>query len=126
MLTETKITAKIVSILRKEYYAQVLNICGGEYQSKGWPDLYIVHWKFVGFIECKGQKTVLEPLQIATMREIIKRGGVAYVLRFTYEKSWRLSNFNEEDILTEFNFNTYQEAVGTLLWHLNTLKTVKS
>ena len=123
MMTETKITAKLISILRHKHHAKVLNICGNVFQGSSWPDMYIVHWKFIGFIECKGQKTKLEPLQIVTMREIIKRGGVAYVLRFTHERAWRLSTFNEEEVLKEFRFDTYFSAAEQLMDALEELQS---
>jgi len=122
-MTETQITAKLVSILRKDYYAMVLSIHGSAYQVSSWPDLYISHWKFRGFIECKGAKTVLEPAQISVMRDLVKRKDRAYVLRFVQTNFYSLSNYDESEVLQEFRFKTYKDAAGILLGVLHGLES---
>jgi hypothetical protein len=84
-------------------------------QASGWPDLYIVHWKFQGFIECKGAKTVLKPLQISVMQNIQRRNGKAFVLRFNQPEFYTLSNYDESAIIKQFRFKTYSEAAAQLL-----------
>ena len=115
MLTETKITAELVKRLRKEHHALILNVHGSTMQASGWPDLYIVHWKFQGFVECKGANTKLHPLQISVGSQIVSRGGKSFVLRFSNELAYTLSNHDESTVIKKFRFHTYSEAAASLL-----------
>jgi hypothetical protein len=120
-MTETEITSKLVRCMRNDYHAMVLNLHGHAMQGGGWPDLYIVHWRFKGFIECKGPKTKLEPRQRKIMEDLVKRGDSAYVLRFVQSKLYRLSDYNEDNG-QEFRFQTYNGAVDRLFQILQVLE----
>jgi len=108
MKTETQITASLVYALRNECQAMVLNIHGNAYQSSGWPDLYVCHWKFKAFIECKGKNTKVEPLQIKIMTDLINRNESVYILRFTNPKEYKLLSapYEKELIITLYGTPT--------------------
>jgi len=117
MKTETEITSTLVRELKK-FYAMVLSIHGHKMQSSGWPDLYISHWKFNGWIECKGAKTPVEPLQRKIMGELKKRNEKVFILRFTLPKVYSLRNHTEEVLIQDI-YGTPKEAAGRLLDELS-------
>jgi hypothetical protein len=44
-----------------------------QWSPAGWPDVRVIHRQWSGEIERKGPRTKIDPLQIATMREIALR-----------------------------------------------------
>ncbi len=52
------------------------------YNEAAWPDLYIVHRFYRGWIELKGQTTKVEDHQKAMIRKLKERGDVVYVARY--------------------------------------------
>ena len=50
--------------------------------SSGWPDRLVIHRAWAGFIEFKGPRTRVRKNQELTMRECMRRGFPAVVVRF--------------------------------------------
>lgn len=80
-MKETEWQAKVVSQIRK-CNALVLNTHGHIYQQSGWPDIYIAHRFFSGWVELKGEHTLLEDHQRLIMKKLNERGVPAYVARY--------------------------------------------
>ena len=80
-MTEHQFSKKLVAGLRR-CNAIVLNIHGEEKQASGWPDLYIAHSFYNGFVELKGERTELKSLQAAIIRKLKERGTYACVVRY--------------------------------------------
>lgn len=88
---ETKLASRLIKCWR-QMGAEVLNIQGGgrieskqgklySPQNFGWPDIFLAHRNWSGFIEFKGAKTVLQ----AHQARIIKTIGICsnvWVVRF--------------------------------------------
>jgi len=65
----------------------------------GWPDRWVAHVCWTGWLEFKGLKTKLEPLQAKTIREIEERWpGGAYVCR-QHPDGLTLSGWDERPLL---------------------------
>lgn len=66
---------RFVSRLREALHAAgavTFKAHGGPYATAGWPDLWVGHWRFSGWIECKagdGEATKLQALTLARLRE---------------------------------------------------------
>ena len=119
MLTETQITSKLVAALRKECHAMVLNLHGHAMQGAGWPDIYLVHWMFRGWIEFKGVKTPVQPLQTKIMGELLKRGDKVYVVRFIGPKIYQISTAPAEiDLIANF-YGSYKEAAQGIMYEIS-------
>ena len=86
MLTETKLTARLVKAWR-EAGGEILNIMGGGYmQAPGWPDVFVCHKLWSGWLEIKGPKTKIQP----TQERIIKALSVtqnAWIVRIVHQDS---------------------------------------
>ncbi len=80
-MTENEWAKTIVKMLRR-CNALVLNTHGEQYQQPGWPDLYIAHSFYCGWIELKGVKTLLEPHQKKILKGLSARGVPAYIARY--------------------------------------------
>ena len=77
---ETKFDEKLDEQLA-DVGAKVLNIHGHMYQKSGWPDRYISHWKWDGWLELKTMNYKLDPLQARIMEALNDRGTNAFTLR---------------------------------------------
>lgn len=53
---------------------------GDPYTRAGWPDLWVGHWRFSGWIEAKAGDGTLTPLQVATLRKLQRAGVPAFLL----------------------------------------------
>ena len=78
---ECKKTRDLCNELKK-LNAVVLAIVAHTKQEPGWPDRYICHTRWHGWIEFKDVHTRLAPLQRIRIRELRKRGDNAWVVRF--------------------------------------------
>jgi hypothetical protein len=80
-MKENEWSAVLVPQMRR-CNALVLNVHGEQYQQPGWPDLYVCHRFYRGWIELKGQTTYLESHQRAMIRKLKERGDAVYVARY--------------------------------------------
>ena len=80
-MKENEWANKLVPEMRR-CNALVLNTHGEKYQQRGWPDLYIAHTFYIGWIELKGEYTKLEPHQKKMLKELRKKGINAFVARY--------------------------------------------
>lgn len=60
--------------------ALVLGLHGHAMQSPGWPDLYVAHPRYDGWVELKGDGGSLSPLQTAVGKKLVERRVRAVVL----------------------------------------------
>ena len=82
-LLETTETAKFVKVWRNlPVKAEVLNVHGHAMQGSHWPDVYIVHPIYRGWIEFKGPNTAIRPGQKALAKKLHVKGDVVYFVRF--------------------------------------------
>lgn len=80
--TETKLTRELCRALEK-LGALTLSLTASRYQQPGWPDRWVCHRAFTGWLEFKGPDTQVTPLQLERMRQINERSpGSAFVVRF--------------------------------------------
>ncbi len=79
-MKETEFQKKIVKML-KNRGAMVLNVHGHGMQVSGWPDLYVAHHKWTGWIELKVGDRGVTGLQKVKIRELKKRRVNAVVVR---------------------------------------------
>lgn len=76
---------QVMTLLRATDHV-VFNVHGHEMQASGWPDLYVAG-TFTGWIEIKGLRTKVQPLQEEVMLRLRNRGVPAFVLRDGWELS---------------------------------------
>ena len=114
MRTETQITADLIKHLRHKCHAMILNLHGHAMQAAGWPDFYISHWECHAWIECKGPKTVVQPLQKKIMTELSNRNEYVFILRFTLPKVYSLRTISEEEIIADM-YGTPKEISAELI-----------
>lgn len=127
MRTETQITADLIKSLRKDYFAMILNLHGHAMQAAGWPDFYLAHFKVKGcWIECKGLRTPVQPLQRKMMADLLKRGESVYILRFTNPKLYSLRTApSEQEVIADI-YGTYKEAAQGLLNEISKHQSLQS
>jgi len=80
-MLENEWAKEIIKQLRR-CNSLVLNTHGEQYQQPGWPDVYIAHTFFCGWIEFKGSTTKLEPHQKKMIKGLNDKGVSAYVARY--------------------------------------------
>ncbi len=78
---ESPWTAKVGGEM-KRLGALVFAVVGGDMQEPGWPDRYVAHPSYVGWLEFKGATTRVEKLQEIVMRRLKARGANCYVVRW--------------------------------------------
>jgi hypothetical protein len=99
-MLESDFTRKICSDL-KALGALVYPLIGQTRGVRGWPDRYVHHWRWCGFLEFKGPKTIVDPLQLETIRKLNQRREfTAFIVR-------------EPDILLDCNENKICNFAGT-------------
>lgn len=80
-MTESESTRRFCQEMVK-LNAVVFSIVGSNMQSPGWPDRYIAHRRWAGWIEFKGPRTRLAHLQALRIRALRERGVNAVIVRF--------------------------------------------
>ncbi len=90
-IKETSFQKKLVYLLRGRG-AMVLNVHGHGMQGAGWPDLYVLHNLWTGWIELKVGKREVTALQGIKIRDIRKRGENALILRLHDDGVIQLEN----------------------------------
>lgn len=61
--------------------AEVLNLHGHAMQAAGWPDLYVAHWAWEGWLELKSGAEKLTSAQAHKLKVLDQRQVAAFVLR---------------------------------------------
>ncbi len=79
-MSECKATREICEVLRRRN-ALVFAIVGSTMQEPGWPDRYVAHRKWSGWLEFKMMVGALSTKQRIIIRELTERGVPAYVVR---------------------------------------------
>lgn len=94
MLTETRLTAKLVKAFR-QMGAEVLNIHGSGQQAPGWPDCFVCSKIWSGFIEFKGPKTRIETHQARVIKALGCTTNI-WIVRFLRQEGdmWEFSIAN--------------------------------
>lgn len=78
---ENKVFSPWVKKFCEEKGAIVLNIHGHLYQVAGIADLYICHWKWIGWVELKCGSNKLSAIQKKFLKDVYARGSPYAVLR---------------------------------------------
>jgi hypothetical protein len=112
-VTETEISKKLTEILRKEHKAEILKLHGHGWQAPGWPDMYIVHQRFTGWLETKGKHTELSIKQVKVFKKLYEHGVYVIILRFITDRYWVLEDL--DGVFDEFRFDTWKQGVDYLL-----------
>ena len=86
MKTETKLTAQLVRAGR-ECKAEILSLKGVKpteqgSQTPGWPDIFVSHPYWWGWIEFKGPRTLISPIQKRVIKNLMERSTPVWVVRF--------------------------------------------
>ena len=81
MLTETDLRKRFVEQLRKAG-AKVIPYVGSTYGQSGTADIYVAHKRWSGWVEFKGPKTKIEPLQKLFQEDMLARGVNSVFVRF--------------------------------------------
>lgn len=79
-MLENKYQGIVVKLL-KEAGAEILNLHGHAMQAPGWPDLYVAHRIWTGWIELKVDDNDLRPNQVRVVRALRERHVPVHVCR---------------------------------------------
>lgn len=82
MMKETKFVSQLNQGMEAAG-AMCLKVHGHAMQEKGWPDLQVYSPLFTGHLEAKVDRNKLEPLQADRIKELRRRGTVAWCIRQT-------------------------------------------
>ena len=93
---ETKLTGRLVKCWRA-MKADVLSIHGNRFQEPHWPDVFVSHSLWTGFIEFKNPNTRVHPEQAKKIKAL-SENMPAYIVRFMAQdkpsKYWRYCVLN--------------------------------
>jgi hypothetical protein len=96
MKTETQLTSQLLRAGRM-CRAEILSLHGHDMQAPGWPDAYIAHPYWIGWIEFKGPNTKIEPHQQKIIASLRDKGVNVFVVRFLEQEKlfWNMRIQNE-------------------------------
>ena len=106
---ETVWSACILSLISKKANGTILSVHGHEMQAPGWPDSYISHKYWKGWIEFKGSKTRLTDLQKMILSKLGANGDRVYIVRYP-----NLIQHYEGVLLTRFTTGTTNDGISML------------
>ena len=86
-------------------------VVGSEMQMPGWPDRYVVHRLWRGHLEFKWEGGRTRPAQVDVMRELLKRGCPAIIVRGFKCGLVRFENAFD-DYYMEFNMENLNKLQG--------------
>jgi len=86
-MNEAGFTRKVCARLRARG-ALVFAVVGGPMQAPGWPDRYVAHPAWQGWLEFKTARGRLAPAQKIVLRALSERGAKAYVMRPSGPETW--------------------------------------
>ena len=96
--------------------AVYLAVVGSEMQQPGWPDRYLSHVLWHGWVEFKGQRTVIEPLQVKRMKELnMRRPGSAWVVRHGPSPLCALVQTPDGETRATCIANTYRQLLALVI-----------
>lgn len=72
----------------------VLCVVGSQMQNPGWPDRYVLHPRWCGWIEGKLNERQLEPAQRQVCSTLFAHGVPVFVLRYVEGAGMRLENMS--------------------------------
>jgi hypothetical protein len=98
----------------ERYNAYFFSCVASRMQTPGWPDRYMAHKWWSGWLEFKGAATRVAPGQKVVLREIRSRGAAAWVVR--------LGGVNQ---IEDEEGNVYAHFDGTGIGLLTALKGLK-
>lgn len=111
-MTESQMTRRLCKRLTDKgwfVYAAV----GTEMQS-GWPDRFIAHAQWHGWVEFKTDDYTCEPQQKLTIKRLLERGVNVHVVRFLKPESRLQLEDREGVIFYEFHESKFLEVmIGT-------------
>jgi hypothetical protein len=108
-MTETSLTANIVSLLRKEHGCFVINVHGGPYQMAGLPDILVIKNGVHLWLEFKTANGVLSGVQKSVHKQLRGNGASVFLIVFQEPKMWKVDDFYT------ITFRKIKDAVRTLL-----------
>jgi len=111
MVTEGKFQAKIYRACR-DIGAVVYNIHPDIYMVSAMPDCFVAHPIWSGWLEVKGWKTVVKPLQIIKLKKLLRCEVAAYLLRWT-PSCLILTDY---ELNAQYNFNWSGSGEELLQW----------
>lgn len=79
---ENKLKALIVKHIRENWKGLALSLHGHAMQEPGWPDIYIAHEQFVGWVEVKIGEGPLTPQQLRKAKGLLDIGTPIIVARW--------------------------------------------
>jgi hypothetical protein len=102
MRQECKHTRKLRKDLRS-MGCMVYPMIGSRRQPSGWPDSYVAHASWRGFLECKDVNYQLQPHQRHVMTQLRLRGEQVWTLRFV-DGRMQLEDFTcNDEVVAECN-----------------------
>ena len=117
-MNENAFQSQMVHALKTQG-AMVLNLHGHAMQAPGWPDLYVAHPKWRGWIELKVKGRALSELQEVIIRKLMERGDTVYVMDLTFGtvKIWADLDANEHWTvnLTSMKLDPFREMSDVAL-----------
>jgi len=108
-MTETSVTADIVSRLRKQHGCFVVNVHGGAYQMAGLPDILVIKNGVHLWLEFKTANGVLSGVQKSVHKQLRGNGASVFLIVFQEPKMWKVDDFYT------ITFRKVGDAVKTLL-----------
>lgn len=80
-MLERYFQSKLIDSLKRRG-AMVLNLHGHEMMASGWPDLYVSHPIWRGWLELKTERGRLSTLQEMRLKDLAARRDYGYVVRY--------------------------------------------
>jgi hypothetical protein len=80
MMIETRLTARLIKQIRLAN-GRVLNVHGHASQDPGWPDVFITHKYWTGWIEFKGPRTPISEYQENILASLYQQVSI-WIVRF--------------------------------------------
>lgn len=107
--SESQLGARVASALRASG-AMTFKIHGHLMQAGGWPDTYVAHPQWRGWIEFKVDKNNLDPRQRSIGASLVKRGDRFVVARFVNENKTMQIEDTDENILSVLGFSMLDDG----------------
>lgn len=80
-MKENKFASKLTRLIR-DCNGLVLSIVGNRMMQSGWPDIFVAHSYWIGFIEFKGEHTVLRKDQQFIIKRLKEKGVNVFIVRY--------------------------------------------
>jgi len=105
----------------------ILNIHGHLMQKSGWPDLYVSHPEWRGWIELKVEGRKLTTLQRIVIKDLIKRETNAFTMTLKFKGEMVIEATDSEDaLLSRIAFSNWRDSKPwNYLQHISRLLDIK-